>query len=93
MQAEYEFIILVIILGFVILEIIQLIINKTFDCIFGGINKTFEYIFGGIIFLISMWIISLILDYLGFTMLADFLDYIVSSPANCVEYLKAKIAG
>ena len=82
MQAEYEVIILLIILGLVALEIIRLIINKTFD-----------YIFGGIIFLISMWIISSILYYLGFTMLADFLDYIVSAPANCVEYLKAKIAG
>jgi len=35
-----------------------------------------------------MWIISLILNNLGFTALADFLVGVVSFPAKFVEYLK-----
>lgn len=80
MVSEYELIILVLILGIVIFKIIKLIIDETIN-----------YIIGGIIFLFSMWIISLILNHFGFTILADLLDYIVSLPANYFEHLKAKI--
>ena len=80
MVSEYELIFLVLIIGIVIFEIINLVIAKTFN-----------YIFGGIIFLFSMWIISLILNHFGFTILADLLDYLVSLPANCFEHLKTKI--
>lgn len=52
------------------------------------IDKTIEYIIGGIGFLILMWIISSILDYFGFTALADFLGSVVSFPTNFVDYLK-----
>lgn len=81
MVSEYEFVILVLIMGIVIFKIIKLIIDETIN-----------YIIGGIIFLFSMWIISLILNHFEFTILADSLDYIVSLPSNCFEHFKAKIA-
>ncbi|NOR46494.1 MAG: hypothetical protein GQ533_00370 [Methanosarcinaceae archaeon] len=81
MLSENEFTFIAIILIIVIIAIVKLIIDKTIN-----------YISGGISFLILIWIISLILNYLGFTMLADFLDFVVSIPTNFVEYLKNNIS-
>ena len=82
MLSENEFRLIVIILIFaIVLVIVELIINKTIN-----------YIVGTIVFLISMWIISLILNNLGFTALADILDGIISFPSKFFEYLKDYIS-